>query len=75
MNTAEILDKAADLIDARGHQKGCFEGPDGSLCALGALRIAAEVHSADAPATQIDERWNRYYSASHMLADTVSRGP
>lgn len=41
MNTSEILDKAADLIDERGLAKGWYCGPGGTLCARGAIYAAA----------------------------------
>lgn len=40
MNTADILDKAADLIDQRGLAKGWFCGPGGTLCAAGGIYAA-----------------------------------
>lgn len=42
MNTSEILAKAADLIDERGHCKRVSEDLDGRLCVYGALRKATE---------------------------------
>lgn len=35
---ASYFEKAADYIFVHGHCKGAFEAPDGSVCALGALR-------------------------------------
>jgi len=43
VNTSDILNRAADLIDERGHWKGWYCGPNGQLCARGAMYIAAGV--------------------------------
>jgi hypothetical protein len=42
-----IYRRAAQIIDGRGHSKGKVEQPDGSVCAVGALRIAGgyDVHN------------------------------
>lgn len=40
MNTSEILAKAADLIEQRGHWKGWYCGPNGELCFRGAIYAA-----------------------------------
>lgn len=37
MNTSEILTRAADLIDKRGHAKRTYQSPDGALCVRGAI--------------------------------------
>lgn len=38
---AKILSGAADLLESRGHTKGRYVRDDGSLCAVGAMRVAA----------------------------------
>lgn len=40
MNTADILDKAADLIEQRGHAKRVHVTKAGCLCASGAMYAA-----------------------------------
>lgn len=40
MNTSEILDKAADLIEQRGHAKRRHVTASGCLCAAGAMFAA-----------------------------------
>lgn len=42
MNTADILDKAADLIDTYGHCKGVYFGDDGSMCMYGSVVLAGQ---------------------------------
>jgi hypothetical protein len=42
VNTSEILTRAADLIDERGHCKGRNEDSDGRLCVYGAMREASD---------------------------------
>lgn len=39
MKTSEVLNKAADLIDQRGHSHGTYVDSNGAVCALGAVRI------------------------------------
>lgn len=39
MQTSEILNKAADLIVDRGHNKGAYVNDQGNVCALGAIRL------------------------------------
>lgn len=38
---AQVAENAARLISERGHYKGSYEGPDGSLCLIGAVWEAA----------------------------------
>lgn len=40
MKTSEVLNKAADLIEQRGHSHGRYIDIDGAVCALGAVRVA-----------------------------------
>lgn len=40
MNPSEVLYKAADIIIERGHGKNSYVSADGSVCAVGAIRIA-----------------------------------
>lgn len=42
MNTSEILTKAADLIDEFGWMQGEYYNEKGCLCAVGAIRVAAD---------------------------------
>jgi hypothetical protein len=37
VNTSEILTRAADLIDKRGHAKRAYQTSDGALCLRGAV--------------------------------------
>jgi hypothetical protein len=37
---ADVLDRAADVIAERGLCKRDYEGRDGSVCAVGAIRVA-----------------------------------
>lgn len=39
MNSSEVLYKAADLIIERGHGRNSYVSADGSVCAVGAIRI------------------------------------
>lgn len=39
MNTSEVLTKAADLIEEKGHSKGTYVDSGGEVCALGAIMI------------------------------------
>lgn len=41
MKTSEVLAKAADLIDERGHAHEYYLDNDGKVCAIGAIRLAA----------------------------------
>lgn len=43
MNTADILDKAADLIEERGHAKRVHVTKRGCLCSAGAMYAAAGI--------------------------------
>lgn len=77
MNTSEILDKAADLIEQRGHHKGWYCGDDGSLCATGALLAAAGMEpepreSANPWSTYDDERWDAADAAWKVLDKVVN---
>lgn len=36
---AEVLNRAADLIETRGLAHGTYQAPDGTLCARGAIRV------------------------------------
>jgi hypothetical protein len=42
VNVSDILSKAADIIEQRGHCKGWYFGPDGSCCMRGAIILAAD---------------------------------
>ena len=46
MNTSEILDRAADLIEERGWTQGWYCGPTGELCAAGAMFVAIGLRPA-----------------------------
>lgn len=46
MNTADILDKAADLIEERGWHQGDYVGPTGCLCPYGAMYLAVGITPA-----------------------------
>lgn len=39
MNKTEVLTKAADEIEKRGHTHGSYANLDGEVCALGAMRL------------------------------------
>lgn len=39
--TADLLEKAADVIFTQGHCKGQLENDKGEVCAVGALKVAA----------------------------------
>lgn len=41
MKTSEVLAKAADLIDERGHAHEYYIDNDGKVCAVGAIRLAS----------------------------------
>lgn len=41
MKTSEVLAKAADIIDERGHAHEFYLDNDGKVCAVGAIRLAA----------------------------------
>lgn len=43
MEPAEILAKAADVIETRGWHQGAFVDIDGAVCALGAIAVAAKL--------------------------------
>lgn len=43
MNTSEILTRAGDLIEERGHWKGWYCGPNGELCIRGAIFAATGI--------------------------------
>ncbi len=42
---ADILDKAADLLEADGWGQHAFQKPDGSMCSVGAIRKAVSGNS------------------------------
>lgn len=67
MNTSEILAKAADLIEERGHWKGWYCGPNGELCARGAMYIAAGV----VPPMEPDQAWEG--DADHDQVDAATK--
>jgi hypothetical protein len=46
---AELLARAADIIDRRGWFQGSYADDNGCVCTLGALRVAAANIPADAP--------------------------
>jgi putative intracellular protease/amidase len=65
---ADVLDRAADVIAERGHCKGDYEGPDGSVCAIGALLVAI----AGGPADPLNARqFHTYMSARDWASDVV----
>jgi hypothetical protein len=65
---ADVLDRAADVIAERGLCKGSFEGPDGSVCAGGALRVAL----TGGPTNPLgDDQFGTYMYAVHRMTDVV----
>ena len=60
MNTADILDKAADLIEQRGWAQGYFVDHRGGLCARGAIYAACGMEPDPDPHVRIVEwpGWN-----------------
>jgi hypothetical protein len=68
VNTSEILAKAADLIEERGHWKGWYCGPNGELCARGAMYIAVGV----VPPMDPEGVWQGYPEHGRV-ADATSR--
>ncbi len=44
MDTAEILERAADEMQRRGKAEGEYLADDGSLCAVGAMRCAMGIN-------------------------------
>ncbi len=57
MNTSEVLDRAADLIEERGwHQGGAGWGGDGSLCVINAC-------------SQVDRRMGAWLDATDRVMD------
>jgi hypothetical protein len=59
---APVFRRAAQILQARGHGKGRYEGPGGAVCAIGALMAADGMDPAeDAP--ELD--------ASRALTDAI----
>jgi hypothetical protein len=58
---AQLLTRAADLLDERGWHQGDYVGNDGCVCMLGAVRVAAidaegaEVTIQDLDTKEMDE--------------------
>lgn len=69
MTPAEALDRAAELIEERGHAVGTYENDDGALCARGAVRVAVYGHSGD-PGGDVTQD-NVYYTAQLHLTRLV----
>lgn len=68
MNTADILDKAADLIDARGLAKKRHVSGNGCLCAAGAMYAAVGVEPT---AGRSVENWPGYtWDAAGLVRNT-----
>lgn len=66
METADILEKAAEVLDARGWCQGHYQDDQGQLCAVGAIRVA----------TWGTARWDHSnaveYLASRMAQEAMS---
>ncbi|MDX3232960.1 hypothetical protein [Streptomyces sp. ME19-01-6] len=62
--TAGTLTRAADYVEAHGWRRGSIRGPDGSVCAIGAIRAV----SAPGPARQTspEERAARTALAQYL---------
>lgn len=75
MNTSEILTRAADLIEERGHCKGEHRSDDGRYCAAGALRVVTGVMDEDGSRTRAGDReWSAYLAAYGALRNHVGAG-
>lgn len=75
MNTADILDRAADLIEERGWNQGWYVNECGGLCAVGAMYTAAGVElpvGAEFPDIP-DEVSNAVLRAFRVFGDHVKR--
>jgi hypothetical protein len=70
---ASLLLTAADLIEERGKAQGLFQGADGCLCAIGALRLAAFGKvTCDIPTSQsISDPGRLYWLARSALSVQV----
>ena len=68
MNTADILDKAADLIDVRGLAKKRHVDGKGCLCTAGAMFCAVGIE----PVNDVfqTERWPTW---NHASGETIRR--
>lgn len=65
LTPAELLYKAAEYIGEHGHHKGAYEGPDGSVCALGALR------KVDNHEFLVDAFISRHHGPSYFAATAL----
>ena len=45
METADILEKAAEVLEIRGWTQNTYEDAEGQVCAVGAIRVVAWGHS------------------------------
>jgi hypothetical protein len=69
---ADLLDRAADLIEQRGYCRGVFQTEDGRLCAIGALRVAYQ-GNADEPYEE--ENDSEYFVARGLLRAFIGGDP
>jgi hypothetical protein len=65
---ADVLDRAADVIVERGHHKRNYVGLDGSVCAVGAIRVA--IAGGPVSPLRIDQ-FDTYRSAQAWASDVV----
>lgn len=68
MTPAQVLSKAADILQERGWTQGIYEDADGCLCLDGALRYA--VAGAVGSFTSTD-RYHEYVAASQALEAVI----
>jgi hypothetical protein len=67
----EVLLRAADLIEERGHCHGRYQDKSGRLCASGAMRLAA-LGSAEAQAPGgTDADADTFYAAYRLLTTSI----
>jgi putative intracellular protease/amidase len=64
---ADVLDWIADVIAERGLSKRDYEGPGGTVCAVGAIRVAI----AGGPRTPLNARQFDTYRLAHDWASDV----
>ena len=70
MNTADILDKAADLIDRRGWNQGWYINTDGEMCPRGAIYAACGMQPNPNPSVDVMD-WPGWSSSAADNAITA----
>lgn len=68
---SETLDKAADVIEVRGHTKGILSDEKGRVCLYGARNVVLTGNARTFPASAVEDEWAKrlgFYNAHHAIS-------